>query len=375
MNNGPLPVEAPSLQPPITGPLPPPGGLEPPPAGGSSPPPPPQAARARIVRRVVKEVARVFIGRLVYGPTVTRKRATIAFIGLGVMGHLMAARLEKTHAVRSYDLNGRGNCKSARNAAWGADLLITMLPDGEAVREAVLDALPSLRPGAIVVDMSSSDPAATLALGRALRARKVEMVDAPVSGARFKAKDGTLAIMVGGAKKTVRRVMPLLQRLGSEIFHVGPVGAGHAVKALNNYLGAAGTLAGFEALLIAQAFGLEPQPMLEAINASTGRNSTTERKIPQQVLTGAFASGFKLALMAKDVGIAAGLARDLGVEAPYLKTTLRLWKAAQAALPGAADHTEIFRFLARRPRAAARKSAPSRGAPARRSTPRRKRRR
>jgi 3-hydroxyisobutyrate dehydrogenase len=263
------------------------------------------------------------------------------------MGKLMAARLEKNYAVRSYDLNGKGDCHSAREAAWGADALITMLPDGDAVRDAVLDALPSLRPGAVVVDMSSSDPAATLALGRALRARKVAMVDAPVSGARFKAKDGTLAIMVGGERKIVRRVMPVLQRLGTEIFHVGPLGAGHAVKALNNYLGAAGTLAGFEALLIAQKFRLDPKPMIAAINASTGRNSTTARKIPQDVLTGRFASGFKLALMTKDVGIAADLAKALKLNTPYLRETLKHWRAAQKRLPRNADHTEIFKYQKR----------------------------
>lgn len=271
----------------------------------------------------------------------------VAFIGLGVMGRLMAARLVKTHVVRSFDLNGKGNCKSARDAAWGADALITMLPDGDAVRDAVLDALPALRPGAVVIDMSSSEPAGTRALGRALAARKVHLVDAPVSGARFKAKDGTLAIMVGGEKKAVRRVMPVLKKLGTEIFHVGPLGAGHAVKALNNYLGAAGTLAGFEALLIAQSFGLDPKPMLAAINASTGRNSTTARKIPQDILTGAYASGFKLALMTKDVGIAAQLARDLKLRTPFLKETLKHWRAAQKRLPRDADHTEIYKHQRR----------------------------
>ena len=153
--------------------------------------------------------------------------------------------------------------------------------------------------------------------------------------------------MVGGAQKDVDRARPILEKMGKDIFHCGPLGAGHAVKALNNYLGAAGTLAGFEVLLVAKAFGLDPKPMLEAINASTGKNSTTERKIPQQVLTGAFASGFKLALMAKDVGIAAALAKDLGVPAPYLRTTLKLWRDAQKKLPKDADHTEIYRYLAR----------------------------
>ncbi|HEV2429961.1 MAG TPA: NAD(P)-dependent oxidoreductase [Burkholderiales bacterium] len=269
---------------------------------------------------------------------------TVAFIGLGVMGKLMAANLAGNYAVRSYDLNGKGNCTSAREAARGADALITMLPDGDAVREAVLDALPSLKPGAVVIDMSSSEPAGTRALGRALSRNRIAMVDAPVSGARFKAKDGTLAIMAGGDKRAFKKVLPLLKRLGSDIFHVGPLGAGHAVKALNNYLGAAGTLAGFEALLIAQRFGLDPKPMIAAINASTGRNSTTARKIPQDVLTGRFASGFKLALMTKDVGIAAGLARNLGVKVPYLRRTVQLWRAAQKALPRDADHTEIYKY-------------------------------
>ena len=130
---------------------------------------------------------------------------TIAFIGLGVMGRLMAANLEAGgFAVQSFDLNRKGNRKSARGAAEGADALITMLPDGDAVREAVLDALPGLEPGAVVVDMSSSDPAATRALGHALARNDIQMVDAPVSGAKFKAKDGTLAIMVGARKNPWR---------------------------------------------------------------------------------------------------------------------------------------------------------------------------
>jgi len=269
---------------------------------------------------------------------------TVAFIGLGVMGKLMAANLAKKYKVRSYDLNGSGNCRTARAAAEGSDVLITMVPNGNDVRDAVLDALPGLKRGAVVVDMSSSDPAGTLVLGKVLKPNGIAMVDAPVSGARFKAKDGTLAIMVGGDKAAVKKVMPVLQTMGTEIFYCGKPGAGHAVKSLNNYLGAAGTLAGFEALLIAQRFGLDPKPMIAAINASTGRNSTTARKIPQDILTGAYASGFKLSLMTKDVGIAAELARGLRVNAPFLKETLRHWRAAQKQLSRDADHTEIYKY-------------------------------
>ena len=278
-------------------------------------------------------------------PPVPNEPRTVAFIGLGVMGQLMAANLEAAgFVVQSFDLNRKGNRKSARDAARGADALITMLPDGDAVQEAVLDALPALKPGAVVVDMSSSDPPAHARWVWLSQRIKSAWWTRPVSGARFKAKDATLAIMCGGEKEAFAKVLPVLQKLGNQIFHVGPLGAGHAVKALNNYLGAAGTLAGFEALLIAQAFGLDPVPMLDAINASTGRNSTTARKIPQDVLTGAFASGFKLALMAKDVGIAAELARGLKLKTPFLKETLKHWKAAQKTLPRNADHTEIYKY-------------------------------
>ncbi len=292
------------------------------------------------------------------------------------MGQPMAANLAKEgFAVRSFDLNGTGSSPSVRDAAAGAEVMITMLPDGEAVRKAVLEALPALDSGTVVVDMSSSDPAATRALGTVLAARGIELVDAPVSGAVPKAIDGTLTIMAGGNAATLKRITPLLEKMGDRVFHVGPLGAGHAVKALNNYLGAAGTLAGFEALLIARAYSLDPKPMLEAINASTGRNSATERKIPQQVLTGAFASGFRLALMVKDVGIAYRLARDLGIDAPYLREALKLWRDAERSLPADADHTRAYEYLKRRSAPARRKPAPSRGARARRSRLRRSPRR
>ena len=278
------------------------------------------------------------------------------------MGQPMAANLAREgFALRSFDLNGSGSCRSIAEAAKGAAVLITMLPDGDAVREAVLEALPVLNAGSVVIDMSSSDPVGTRALGLALSRNNIQLVDAPVSGAVAGAKDGTLTIMAGGSAASIKKISSILKTMGNQIFHVGPLGAGHAVKALNNYLGAAGTLAGFESLLIARAFGLDPKPMLDAINASTGRNSTTERKIPRDVLSGAFASGFRLALMTKDVGIAAGLARGLGLNAPYLQETLRLWRDAQKKLPAGADHSEIYRYLERlqrpkkKPRARGRK--------------------
>lgn len=296
------------------------------------------------------------------------------------MGVPMASNLERAgFAVRSFDLKGNGNCQSIREAARGAEVLVTMLPDGDAVRDAVLSALPHLSAGCVVVDMSSSDPVGTRSLGVVLESNGIAFVDAPVSGAVVGARDATLAIMVGGEEAAFQKIKPVLEAMGKSIFHVGPLGAGHAVKALNNYLGAAGTLAGFEALIIARAFELDPKPMLDAINASTGRNSTTERKIARDVLTGAWASGFKLALMTKDVGIAAGLADDLGLKTPFLKETLRIWREAKKVLAKDADHSEIYKYQEKlaRPRSsgARRSSSPSRGAASRRSKTHRKRRR
>jgi 3-hydroxyisobutyrate dehydrogenase len=285
------------------------------------------------------------------------------------MGRLMSANLVKAgFDLRSFDLNGSGNCKTAKEAAEHSQILITMVPDGKAVRKAVLAALPGLAKGSIVVDMSSSDPATTRALGALLKKKGIRMLDSPVSGAKAKAADGTLALMVGGDAALLKKVRPVLSAMGSDIFHTGSLGSGHATKALNNYLGAAGTVAGMEALLIGTKFGLNPKTLIDVINASTGKNSTTERKIPQQVFTKAFASGFAHALMTKDVGIANGIARDAGVKAPYLENTAKLWKTSLSRLPAGADHTEIYHYLKSL-------SSPSRGAASRPARSRRKPRR
>jgi 3-hydroxyisobutyrate dehydrogenase len=294
---------------------------------------------------------------------------TVGFIGLGLMGRLMAANLRKAgYAVQSYDINGTGTARSAAEAARGAGFLVTMVPDGKAVRKAIRAALPGLGRGSVVIDMSSSDPETTRALGTMLKKKGIEMLDSPVSGARQRAKDGTLALMVGGERKVLARSRKLLLCMGNEIFPTGALGSGHAVKALNNYLGAVGTIAGFEVLLVGDAYGLDTRVMIDAINSSTGKNSTTERKIPQQVFTGAFSSGFLLSLMTKDVGIAAGIASRVGVNAPYLRQTLKHWRDAERRLKPRADHTELYHYLKRL-------QSPSRGAASRRARSRRRPRR
>ncbi len=242
-----------------------------------------------------------------------------------------------------------------REAGAGSDALITMLPNGRDVREVLLGRTPddpdaavrSLAPRSLVIDMSSSAPLLTRETGAHLAERGIVMLDAPVSGGVSRARDGTLAIMVGGHQEAVDRARPVFAAVGSRVFATGSLGSGHAMKALNNYVSSAGLVAAAEALLIGRRFGLDPSIMTDVLNASTGRNNSTENKLKQHILSGTFASGFSLDLMAKDLATAVGLAEELGVPVPLARRCVALWQEAAGQLDRGADHTEIYRFLER----------------------------
>ena len=277
----------------------------------------------------------------------------VAFIGLGRMGAPMARRLVGAgHRVRGHDLVARElegvlAAASAADAASGADAVVLMLPTSAdvhwvAVENGVLEAMDAR---ATLIDMSSSDPMATRELAEAAGARSIDLVDAPVSGGVPRATDGTLTIMAGGRDAAVARVRPLLEAMGSRVLHVGPVGAGHALKALNNLLSATHLLATAEAVAIGRRFGLDPELIVEVINTSSGASVSTAVKFPDYILTEAFNSGFGMGLMVKDVGIAVELGEELGIPAALAEHTLELWREAAAALPADADHTEIARWV------------------------------
>ncbi|MEH3147947.1 MAG: NAD(P)-dependent oxidoreductase [Methylobacterium frigidaeris] len=286
----------------------------------------------------------------------------IAFLGLGRMGLPMASRLVQAgHAVTGYDpvpeagaaLARAGGLRAATAAAAaeGAGILVTMLPDGRAVRAALLGeagVAGCLAPGALVIDMSSSDPVGTRTLAEDLAGLGLGLVDAPVSGGVRRALDGSLAIMVGGSEDLVARARPILAAMGSSLFATGPVGSGHAMKALNNYVSAAGLTAACEAVRVGERFGLDPTLMADILNVSTGRNNATEVKLKPFVIPRTYASGFALGLMAKDLRTADDLARHLGVPAPFSHACAALWDEALAELGPGADHTAIDAFLARR---------------------------
>ncbi len=289
------------------------------------------------------------------------KQTTVGFCGLGAMGYPMASRLAaRGYALTVFDLDAsRRERFASEHAAAGAaaaaglahcDMVITMVPDSAAVEQAVLgDATvpgfaPAMPPDSVVVDMSSSDPLRTRALAQRLAGMGLHLIDAPVSGGVKRAVSGQLAIMAGGDPGVIERCRPILETLGSSLFIVGAAGAGHAVKALNNFVSAAGLVATVEALRAGEAFGLDPQVMTDVFNASTGRNNTTEHKVAQYMLSSAYNSGFSLRLMRKDIRTALELGRTLGLEMTLGTTCLRLWDAAGERVE-AADHTEMYRLI------------------------------
>jgi len=283
---------------------------------------------------------------------------SVGFIGIGKMGWPMATNLVKAGfdvcvadaqperaASFAAEVGGR-SARSNREVARGADALVTMLPTSKHVAAALDEAANALTPGLIVVEMSSGVPSMTQSLASDLRDRGVTLVDCPVSGGVARAVTGELSMMVGGEPDAVAQVRPLLLAMGTSIHHCGAAGAGHAMKALNNLVSAGGFLVGIEALLIGKRFGLEPARMLEVLNASTGTNNSTQNKFAQFVLSRAFDSGFGLDLMVKDLGIAADMADDAGVVAPFSTLCAQLWASAANVMGPGRDHTEMARFSA-----------------------------
>ena len=292
--------------------------------------------------------------------------STIGFIGLGMMGMPMATRLAAAGhrllvadtaaaAVENF-LQTNASAVHAKAPAdfAGARVVITMLPSSDAVDAVVLGSTAArglisiLQPDSVLVDMSSSEPGRTRQLASKLAGKRIHMLDAPVSGGVKRAIDGSLAIMVGGPAAIASRCQPLFEAMGKTIKHVGGPGAGHAVKALNNYVSAAGLVAAAEALIVGRAFGLDPAVMTDVFNSSTGRNNSTENKLKQFILSGRFDAGFSLRLMDKDLATALKLAQEVGQPMELGRHLISLWHEAAGALPREADHTEIFRYLERK---------------------------
>lgn len=290
-------------------------------------------------------------------------RPQIGFVGVGNMGWPMAACLVRAgYSVHVNDARrevannfvqqiGGLAPDSLRQLAGASDVVVTMLPTSAIVQRVLSggddNVLASMRPGTVVIEMSSGVPSVTQELAEHVRALGGHLIDAPVSGGVPRAKTGELAIMVGGDTAVIDRVMPVLSAMGTSVLRTGAVGSGQAMKALNNLVSAGGFLIGIEALLIGQRFGLDPAVMVDVLNAATGMNNSTQKKFKQFVLSRKFNAGFTMGLLAKDLSIALQVGRETATPAPVSALCKELVVAAQTMFGSDADHTEMARLCER----------------------------
>ena len=274
----------------------------------------------------------------------------IGFVGLGAIGSVMAplpagagfSVIGFDTAPQRPDLADVTNASSLTDMV-ACDTIITMLPDG-AVVAAVATALAEAGFRGLIIDMSSSHPDDTIRLGATLAAQGIHLIDAPVSGGVKKAAAGTLMVMAGGAEDDIAAASALIACFGT-MQHVGPLGAGHAMKALNNYVSAAGLLASMQALATAESFGITAEKFTSVINGSTGRNNTTEVKMLPFIASRRYDSGFFLRLMAKDVTIASELMTNAGFDAPITPALNSYLATALETLGHDADHTGLYEMV------------------------------
>ena len=288
----------------------------------------------------------------------------IGFAGIGAMGTPMSINLIKAgHKLVLFDIDPKKVAAvaathevevatSLSDLAGKSNTVITMLPDGKLVRKALLGEndngknciCETLKPGSLIIDMSSSSPMGTRELGAILVKKGFQFIDAPVSNGVKGATAATLSIMVGGDKAIFERVKPMLEKLGNQIYYAGPLGSGHAIKALNNYVSAAGLIAACEAMHAGAAFGIDPNVVVDIINTSSGMNNTTKNKCKQYMIAGTYNAGFSTGLMAKDVRTALEIAQAMNTSTLLATPTANIWDDMEKKLGFLSDHTEMHKY-------------------------------
>jgi len=279
----------------------------------------------------------------------------VAFIGLGTMGYPMAGHLAKQHETVVW--NRTASKAQAHAQQYGshavadlketaqAEFIFTCLPTSVEVEAIVEQVLPALKPGTVWIDCTSGDPNHSRRISERLRSAGCDFLDAPVSGGKVGAEAGNLTVMVGGSQQTFNRALPVIQAFAGKVFHVGDVGAGHAVKAVNNMLLAIGLLATAEGLVTLAKQGVDPAIALEVINVSSGRCFASEVHFPERVLTRAFPNTFSLALLAKDARIAVSIAREAYVPVPLMQLAAEMFEMAKRQIGGDVDHTAVVQLI------------------------------
>jgi 3-hydroxyisobutyrate dehydrogenase len=283
----------------------------------------------------------------------------IGFVGLGNMGSPICHHLlSRGYDVRIYDSNPEAvkrfegtsahPVSSLNDVAREADVVILSLPNSIVVEQVIFGdhgLVDAFARGAVLIDTSSSKPSSTRRIAAELARRGVNMLDAPVSGGVLRAKEGTLAVMVGGDQHVFEAHNEILQSFGNQIFYLGPHGNGHLAKALNNLMSATTLASAAEAVLLGAQAGLDPKLFIEVVNASSGRSNSTEVKFPRYILNRAFDDGFAIALMNKDLKIALETASELDYPALISSVVSQVWQMAVAQGFGNESHTAIYAFL------------------------------
>lgn len=283
----------------------------------------------------------------------------IGFIGLGAMGQPMSKRLLAAgYKLLVYDLRpeaiealvpkGAEAAASVKEVAEKCRKVITIVPNSEAVEKIVFGDqgfLKGAQAGDILIEMTSAYPPSTLKINEALRAKGIHMIDAPVSGGVIGAEAGTLSIMVGGDEDIFEACRPILSVMGKNLFYMGGIGAGHAMKAINNFLSATTLAATSEAVILATKLGLNPQRVVEVLQVSTGRSYSTEIKFPKYILPRTYNSGFALGLMYKDIDAVTRMAREYKIPMFLANLVQQIFGLALTKNGEKEDHTVVFSCL------------------------------
>lgn len=283
----------------------------------------------------------------------------VGFIGLGAIGRPMARHVAKTFETTVWNRNaakadafaretGARAAKTLQGVIDWADVVITCLPTSREVREVVERDGLGWRGGQLLIDATSGDPFNSRELAKWLARQGAGFVDAPVSGGTSGAEAGTLTVMMGGEKQWADKAADVVAAFAGKAVHVGPVGAGHALKAVNNMLLAVNIQAAGEGLAALVKLGVKASTALEVINASSGRSNVTENLIPQRVVTRAWPRTFRLALLNKDVGIALDVINQTGVPSDVTKVVKQCLADELDILGDQADHVEAIKEIERR---------------------------
>jgi 2-hydroxy-3-oxopropionate reductase len=291
-----------------------------------------------------------------YTPPTTK----VGFIGLGIMGTPMTRNLVAAgYDMTAYDLDparieavvqdGAKGASSIAAAVRDADVVITMVPASPQVEEVVLHeggVLESIRPGGLLIDMSSITPQTSVEVARAAAAKGVQVLDAPVSGGEAGAVEGVLSIMVGGEQETFDAALPILEALGKTIVLCGPHGAGQTVKAANQLIVAVNIQAVAEAVVFLEKSGVDLEAALDVLNGGLAGSTVLTRK-KDGILAGDFRPGFKIDLHHKDMGIVTDAARDVGAAVPAGALVAQLVAALRQQGDGGLDHSALVRGVKR----------------------------